>query len=113
MEQVKARICVLPIMAILLSQQLNSVILENDVKNYIDPNPISTSEYIENNLNKIVTEFNKVSLEKWNATYIENKIKVIDTINKIEYAFLDFDRYSILFNGGTFGTFVVCREYGW
>lgn len=91
MKQIKARISVLPIMAVLLSQQLNSLILENDVKNYIDPNPISTSEYIEKNLNKFVTEFNKVSSEEWNATYIENKIKVIDTIDKIEYVFLDFD----------------------
>ena len=40
MKQIKARISVLPIMAILLSQQLNRLILEKAVKNYIDPNPI-------------------------------------------------------------------------
>lgn len=82
---------ILPLLAIILSNQFHEVITPEKVKKYVGPDSISTASYIENNVSRIVTEYNNIYAEIWKASYVDNKIRVVDTTTGLEYMFLDFD----------------------
>ena len=94
------------IIAILFSNGISNV-NNNNVQDYVNSDPASVCEFIDDNFNKFVDEYNnmasKEKLEIWDAKFIENQFEIdINECGK-EYKgiFLDFDAdngYAIIGN---------------
>ncbi|MBQ2717538.1 MAG: hypothetical protein IJF75_02930 [Clostridia bacterium] len=103
------------IIAILFSNGISNV-NNNNVQDYVNSDPASVCEFIDDNFNKFVDEYNnmasKEKLEIWDAKFIENQFEIdINECGK-EYKgiFLDFDAdngYAIIGNDYTFLDFVT------
>lgn len=76
---------------------------DSNVINYISKNSKDVSDFIEDNLDTFVSEYNSVSENTWLATKIEDKKSVIDINSYEEYMYLDFD--------GTNGYALVGNDY--
>lgn len=81
---------------------------ESNIMDYIAPDCVSVSNFIEDHLPMFVEEYNKDSEDEWLATSVEDRKKVIDIDSDEEYIYLDFDAdngYAIVGNGYDFKDF--------
>ena len=102
----KLKSCGFSIIALLIAV-LNSVgivgVNENNIGYYVEPDCVAVADFIEENLDKFVTEFSKESEDEWLATSVEDRKQVIDIDSNEEYTYLDFD--------GDNGYAIIGNEY--
>lgn len=83
----------LPLLISILSCNGYFGVSESNIGSFIRNTPSEVADFIEDNFDKVVSEYNLASDTKWNANSIENKFEIlIDDINEKYYGeFLDFD----------------------
>ena len=95
----------------------NSDINEENISQYLKGDPVSVSNFIEENLGKVVNKYNESSesKDKWEANYIEKKFPILieDSGEEYQGMFLDFDNdhgYAVVGNEYTFMNFQTNGE---
>ncbi len=108
---------VLPLLSVILGNQLNTTIKEDEVKNYIKEDPISVSNFIKDNFSAFVNSYNNSDNSdiKWLATEVEKDFEINIILPESSYKgiFLDFDSdngYSVVGNDYEFISFNIDKE---
>lgn len=104
-----------PLLVSMLNINGYSLATETNIVEYIENSPKVVADFIEDNFDKMVVEYNKQSDLKWNASYVEDRLEItIDTgIDKYAGIFLDFDEdngYAVLGKDYTFLDFAIDGE---
>ena len=114
MKRIKLNMSVLPLLSVILGNQLNTTIKEDEVKNYIKEDPISVSNFIKDNFSAFVNSYNNSDNSdiKWLATEVEKdfEINIISPESSYKGIFLDFDSdngYSVVGNDYEFISFNI------
>ena len=104
---------ILTILISILNSNNVEEINKDNVKEYVASDCISVSNFIEDNLSTFVFKYNETTTDKWNASYIEDKKIVIDTISNEQYYYLDFDEdngYAVVGNDYDFVDFSITGD---
>ncbi|MGN0814553.1 MAG: hypothetical protein ACI4MH_04890 [Candidatus Coproplasma sp.] len=64
---------------------------ESNIEDYIASDCVAVADFIEDNFEKFVSEYNEASEDEWLASSIEDKKTVTDIDTEEEYIYLDFD----------------------